>query len=205
MHRLLPTFTPSGVVSVIALIVALGGTSYAAVSLPRNSVGAMQVRPNAVTSAKVRDGSLMARDFRVGQLPAGPAGPAGPPGLKGAAGPMGPAGPAGPAGATGPAALPKLVYRVSDSVENAAGSQTFGSVTCDTGMYVVGGGVYTSGGIDQAVTTSGPTTATGEFHPRAWSAFVNNKSAGNESFRVFAICTTTSGVTLPASFSSNKK
>ena len=205
MHRPLATFTPSGVVSVIALIVALGGTSYAAVSLPRNSVGAMQVRPNAVTSAKVRDGSLMARDFRAGEIPAsaaGPAGAAGPPGLRGAVGPAGPAGPAGP---TGPAALPKLVYSISEPVQNPAFAQTYGSVACDAGTYVVGGGVYTSGGVDQAVNTSAPAGATGELQPRTWSAFVNNKSAGNESFRVFAICTTASGVTLPASFASNKK
>jgi hypothetical protein len=202
MHRPFLTFTPSGVVSVIALIVALGGTSYAAVSLPRNSVGAMQVRPNAVSSAKVRDGSLMARDFRAGQIPAGvagPAGAAGPPGLKG------PAGPAGPAGPDGAAALPKLVYRVSEISENPPGTQAYGSAVCDSGMHVVGGGVYTSGGLDQTVNSSGPTSFTGEFHPRTWTAYVNNKATSPESFQVYAICTTASSVTLPAPVASNKK
>jgi hypothetical protein len=36
------------VISLIALFVALGGASYAAVSLPSNSVGTAQIRNNAV-------------------------------------------------------------------------------------------------------------------------------------------------------------
>lgn len=40
----------------------------------------------SVTSAKVKDGSLLIRDFRRGQLPAGPQGPQGPAGLPGATG-----------------------------------------------------------------------------------------------------------------------
>ena len=46
--------------------------------LPRNSVGTGQLRDDAVTSSKVRNGSLLAADFRPGQLPAGRPGPAGP-------------------------------------------------------------------------------------------------------------------------------
>ena len=76
--------------ALLALTVALGGTSYAAVQLPRNSVGATQLKAGAVTSAKVRDGSLRSGDFGPGQLPAG------------APGERGPQGPAGPDGATGP-------------------------------------------------------------------------------------------------------
>ena len=71
------------VVACIALTVALGGTSYAAVSalVPANTVGTEQLVDNAVTSAKVRDFSLRLWDFKAGQLPRGPAGPAGPPGV----------------------------------------------------------------------------------------------------------------------------
>jgi hypothetical protein len=75
--------SPAMVIASLALLIALGGTSYAAVqALPRNSV----------TTVQVRDFSLLARDFKRGQVPRGPAGPAGP------AGPQGPQGPAGPAG-----------------------------------------------------------------------------------------------------------
>jgi hypothetical protein len=50
----------ANVTSTIALVVALGGTSYAAIKLPRNSV----------TSQTVKDKSLLSKDFKPGQLPA---------------------------------------------------------------------------------------------------------------------------------------
>jgi len=85
-------------IALLALFIALGGTSYAAVSLPKGSVGNPQikddavgpgkvrdgaitrakVRNNAINSAKVADGTLRAKDFAAGEVPAGPAGPAGP-------------------------------------------------------------------------------------------------------------------------------
>ena len=94
----LPRPQPATVIASIALAVALGGTSWAAVSLPRNSVGALQLRNDSVTSSKVRDATLLAKDFRRGQLPAGPQGPQGERGPDGPTGTRGPAGPAGPAG-----------------------------------------------------------------------------------------------------------
>jgi hypothetical protein len=45
--------TASMVISLIALFVALGGASYAAVSLPKNSVGTAQIRNNAVNYKKI--------------------------------------------------------------------------------------------------------------------------------------------------------
>jgi hypothetical protein len=44
------------VVASVALLVALGGTSYAVSTLPANSVGSAQLRTGAVTSAKARTG-----------------------------------------------------------------------------------------------------------------------------------------------------
>ena len=93
--------SPALVVACIALLVALGGTSYATVvSVPRNSVGTPELKRNAVTSAKlapnavqtahVRTGTLLAEDFRAGQIPAGPKGDKGDKGEKGDAGPPGP-------------------------------------------------------------------------------------------------------------------
>jgi hypothetical protein len=80
-------------VAYLALFVALGGTSYAAVKLPKNSVGTAQIKKNAVTSKKVKDRSLLLKDFKAGQLPAGPKGDKGDPGAKGDTGPAtGPAG-----------------------------------------------------------------------------------------------------------------
>jgi hypothetical protein len=45
--------SPALVISLIALFVALGGTTYAATSLPANSVGTQQIRNKAVTAAKI--------------------------------------------------------------------------------------------------------------------------------------------------------
>ncbi|HJS95656.1 MAG TPA: hypothetical protein VJ741_15440 [Solirubrobacteraceae bacterium] len=79
--------SPAMVVAMIALFVSLGGSAFAALTLPKDSVGTMQLKPaavtgaklhnNAVTSSKVRDHSLLAKDFMPGQLPQGPPGPQG--------------------------------------------------------------------------------------------------------------------------------
>ncbi len=68
-------------VGLLALFVALDGTTYAAVDLPANSVGSKQLKNgavtekklgnNAVTSSKVKDYSLLAKDFKENQLPTG--------------------------------------------------------------------------------------------------------------------------------------
>lgn len=92
MRRFADRLTYSNVVATIALCLALGGTSYAAVTLGKYAVRARNIAPNAVDSGKVRDGSLLLRDFKSGQLDR----------LKGAAGAQGPQGPAGPQGPSGP-------------------------------------------------------------------------------------------------------
>lgn len=100
MRNLLHRPSPAMVVACLALLVALGGTSVAAVNqLARNSVGPRQlqtgavtnpkIRINAVNSSKVAPRSLLRSDFAPGQLPAGPIGPQGPAGPAGAAGPAG--------------------------------------------------------------------------------------------------------------------
>jgi hypothetical protein len=81
-------------VGLLALFLALAGTSYAAASslLPANSVGTKQVINH----------SLRKVDFKAGQLPRGHAGPAGPAGPQGALGLQGAQGPQGPPGLQGP-------------------------------------------------------------------------------------------------------
>ncbi|MEA2409760.1 MAG: hypothetical protein QOC77_321 [Thermoleophilaceae bacterium] len=94
MSKLRSGLTYANVMATVAVFIALGGGAYAAFKLPTNSVGAKQIKANAVTSSKIKDGSLLSKDFNPGQLPIGPQGPQG---LKGDTGPQGPAGP-GPAG-----------------------------------------------------------------------------------------------------------
>jgi hypothetical protein len=105
MHWLPSRWRYSNVMSTIAVFIALGGASYAATQLPKNSVGTKQIKngqvkhadigKNAVTSTDVKNGSLLSADFKAGQLVAGAAGPQG---LKGADGAQGPKGVAGSPG-----------------------------------------------------------------------------------------------------------
>jgi hypothetical protein len=98
VSKLKPVLTYANVIATLALFLALGGGAYAALELPKNSVGRAQIRKNAVTSSKVRNGSLLKRDFKSGQLPRGVPGTAGAAGAAGAQGPQGLKGDAGPQG-----------------------------------------------------------------------------------------------------------
>jgi len=62
MQRKLRAPSPSLVISLIALFVALGGTTYAATSLPANSVGTAQLRNKAVTPAKINTRGLKVKN-----------------------------------------------------------------------------------------------------------------------------------------------
>lgn len=105
--------TPAFAVAVGALVVSLGGTSYAV-----SQIGSADIRDNSIRSADIRDNSIRSRDIRNGTLQrsdfargvldgakggprgaTGPRGPVGTTGPRGATGPAGQTGPAGPAGA----------------------------------------------------------------------------------------------------------
>jgi len=58
MKRRMRAPSPALVVAVVALFVALGGTTYAATSLSKNSVGTEQLKKNAVTGPKIKNGAV---------------------------------------------------------------------------------------------------------------------------------------------------
>ncbi|HKZ12298.1 MAG TPA: hypothetical protein VJL81_00490 [Solirubrobacterales bacterium] len=67
-----PRLTYANVVSTICLFLLLGGATWAATALPKNSVGTPQLKNGAVTGAKVKDGSLTGTDIKastLGQVP----------------------------------------------------------------------------------------------------------------------------------------
>jgi hypothetical protein len=95
----------ANVTATMALVVALGGSAYAANTIRSSDIKNGQVKQvdlanNAVTSAKVRNGALLSKDFKSGQIPAGQRGATG---ATGANGPKGDKGDKGDAGAPGSA------------------------------------------------------------------------------------------------------
>ncbi|MEA2143292.1 MAG: hypothetical protein QOI64_1722 [Solirubrobacteraceae bacterium] len=118
MKRIFGNGSYANVTATLALIVALGGTSYAAIKLPKNSVSSLQVK----------DRSLLKKDFRPGQLPRG---------LKGATGAAGPAGPAGAGGAGGSSG--GFVNRAEgvDALVPGTGDQVIQSMSLPAGSWIV--------------------------------------------------------------------
>ena len=111
----------ANVMSTVAVFVALGGSSYAAVKitgkdvrngsltgkdLRNGTVTGADIKAEAINSDDVQDGSLLAGDFRAGQLPAGATGPKGDPGAAGAQGERGAAGAPGAKGEPAPPGAP---------------------------------------------------------------------------------------------------
>jgi hypothetical protein len=117
-RRVRDLVTFANVAAVLALVVALSGSAYAA-SLAKNSVGAPQIKKNAVRSSEVKNHSLKKKDFKAGQLPAGP---------------QGPPGPQGPAGAT------SVVHRHASTGAIAQDGYGFISAGCLPGERLIGGG-----------------------------------------------------------------
>jgi hypothetical protein len=112
MKRIFGNGSYANVTATLALVIALGGTSYAAIKLPRNSVSSVQVK----------DRSLLKKDFRTGQLP------------RGKTGAQGPAGPAGAAG--GSSGILNRAEGV-DALVPGTGDQVIQSMNLPAGAYVV--------------------------------------------------------------------
>ena len=74
MHKRLPIILSATALAVAVLGQAPIASAVREAVLPKNSVGTVQLKQNAVTGTKVADGSLLRSDFRPGQLPAGPKG-----------------------------------------------------------------------------------------------------------------------------------
>jgi hypothetical protein len=146
--------SPALVVACLALAISLSGVGYAvSTALPRNSVGPVQLRNNAVNSAKVKNASLRAADFAPGQIPAGKQGPVGPP---------------GPAGASG-------LQLISGSGASNSTSPKTQQQDCPSGKRAVGGGgVITGTPTNTFLSTSRPTDA-----GTGWIAIGRESTAGN--------------------------
>jgi hypothetical protein len=155
MDRIRRHFTSAHVIAMLALMVALGGTGYAALKLPKNSVGSKQLKNNAVSTSKVKNRSLKAIDFKAGQLPRGAQGPQGITGAPGTNGTNGTNGSTGPTGAAGVNGTAVAFARIDDTGALIGGADeqkgiTAANIQHDAGAPAAestGAGVYCIGGL----------------------------------------------------------
>jgi hypothetical protein len=192
-------------VAITALVVALGGTSYAVTKLPNKSVTTAalknsavtreKIKNNAINGAKVANGSLLGADFgadaltgreikesTLGQVPSAQSA----------------AQATSATSAASSAALDKIVYRVAAGTVPAAGvdntttppsaitSHAGATATCDPGQHVTGGGVKVDDIDNSAVVDSYPDAG-----GSAWTARVDNSdTSSSQPFIVYAVCVT---------------
>jgi hypothetical protein len=178
--------SPSMVVACIALVISLGGVSYAAVKLPKGSVGSRELKKNAVTRVAVKNsainGSKVATDSLTGSD------------IKEATlGAVALA--AASTHANAAAALDKVTYRsvggsVGPSTPDPADPANFlttlsaaTSAGCDPGQTAVGGGAHVDDPSSLAIHESYPSTA------RTWTAIAgNDDETAAHTFTVYVIC-----------------
>jgi hypothetical protein len=131
----LPTILAATALAVSVLGATPLGQAASNVILPKNSVGAKQLQTNAVTGLKVKDHSLLAADFKAGQLPAGSQGP------QGEAGAQGPKGDKGDKGDTGSPGISgyQIVHFASHAVN--PGDLAHAQAQCPSGTKALGGGL----------------------------------------------------------------
>jgi hypothetical protein len=160
----------ANVIATIALFVALGGSSYAALQLPRNSVGPKQLKKNAVTSVKIKRNAVTTAKIKanavtgskinestLGEIPAA-------------------------------AALSNLDYN-SATVPNppTTSTPTVTTVSCDPGKSVVGGGIRVDDRANQFIIDSYPRGTDG------WEGTVANFGGATPNATVIVICTSAVG------------
>lgn len=181
---------PSLVISLIALFVALGGTSYAVAT---NAIGTKQIKDNSIRSSDIADnsitgkdvhsGSLQSSDFKAGSLPAGARGPAGP---------AGPRGFTGVAGADGAKQL-----RAISVVGAASATVSTAKAQCNSDERAVGAGAHVNivSGAIPILSDSSPMNESGQQLGSAplpqgggWSVTYTNQGPGSIQTFAWVIC-----------------
>lgn len=164
MRRHLSRPSPAMVVACTALIIALGGTSYAAF-VPRNSVGSKQlkknavtrskIKKNAVTGSKIKNGSLSAADLKAGTLPVG---------------------------------VGTLAYRELTATADANALSGL-EVLCPPGLFAISGQIDSAAGQDMQSSYSSNGAGTGAPGATAWIGVVDNYTADTPAaFTVIVTC-----------------
>ena len=175
-YRLPMIFSITALLVALLGITPLGEAAYNAV-VPKNSVGTQQLQRNAVKAAKIApnairtthvlDGSLLAADFKAGQIPQGPKGDKGDTGDKGAPGVSG--------------------YEIVTQATTITNTLLSVSVACPAGKKAFGGGVrsntWTLGAGPYVVSSTPNAAGTG------WDTRMSfHSAAGTATVTAYAVC-----------------
>jgi len=161
MKRLRGKLTYANVISTLCLFLVLGGGAYAASQLPKNSVGAKQLKNGSITLAKLSGAAKSA--------------------LKGATGPAGPAGPQGPKGDAGAAGATNVVVRVGSTQLNES------TASCHSGEVATGGGGFTPNP-EEVLWGSFPQQENEGERPTAWVAGAETLAGNPGEVTAYVIC-----------------
>jgi hypothetical protein len=173
MRQLRARLTYANVAATLALFVALGGSSYAALR---------------VTGGDVVDSSLTGRDIRAGSITSSDLGRSATAArARGRRGPRGLRGPRGRNGAT------SVTVRLNRNSGQGLGGQATVVTPCRPGERAVGGGADTSGAaqITASVPATGDKASTDGQVPNAWLATAGTSSGstvGQPVVTVYAVC-----------------
>lgn len=176
-------------VAFVALMVALGGTSWAVAALPKGSVGTKQLKRNAVAKAnikanavdagKVANDSLTGQDIKESSLAQVPS--------------AAQAANSGHANAAG--AVDRVIFRNAPGTVPPAPSDTQsaligGTANCDPGTHAASGGARLDDPDSTSLVDSYP-----DGGGRSWSVHVDNgDTASAHGFIVFVVCVPSLGV-----------
>jgi hypothetical protein len=173
------------VVALLALMIALGGTSYAAVKLPKGSVGSRELKKNAVTTANIKNSAVTGAKVKADSLTGADINEA----------TLAPAPLAAASNhANAAAGLDKVTYRtapgsVGAATEDPANPGSFlttpsapTAAACDPGQVAVGGGAKLDEVVSEAIHESYPSTG------RTWTVTVGNDDPNPHTFTVFVAC-----------------
>jgi hypothetical protein len=176
VSRVLPRRLPSPamIVACVALTVALGGTSYAAIRLPANSVGTKQLKRGAVTGVKVKRNSLTGAqvvESRLGKVPSATS-----------------ADNADRADEANSAPVSRLDYRQSAPAAVPASGHVRASASCDGATFAIGGGAKVSDPNNAFVIDTNP------LGKNAWEGTATALTTGT-TLTVYVICAQAAGTT----------
>jgi hypothetical protein len=179
-------FTAPNVLATAAVFLAIAGSSYAAIKLPKNSVTSKQIAPNAVQSSEAK--GLTLADLKPSERSAVADALAG----GGRFGPPGPPGTQGPPGSPGRLQL----IHASKLVESKANLQSGSIVPCPSGTFVTGGGVQILARGQVSVDSMFPVDLDNDgLFNDGWGGLFTNRGATDSAAAVWVTCAHASKIT----------